>query len=63
MDSFDQCPFFRISLVEMPNNLASDEEADLVEWALKTEVSIPDNDKTSTIHRETVWVVTINEGL
>ena len=38
----------------MPNNLAFDEEADLVEWALKTEVSIPDNGKTSTIHRETV---------
>ena len=46
-----------MSLVEMPNDLAI-EEADLVEWAFKTEVSIPDNSKTSTIHRETVWVLT-----
>ena len=47
-----------MSLVEMPNDLAIDEEADLVVWAFKTEVSIPDNNETSTIHRETVWVLT-----
>ena len=58
MDSFDQCPFFRISSVEVPNNLAFDEEIDLVEWALKTEVPIPDSDKTSTMQQETVWLVT-----
>lgn len=37
----------------MPNNLAFDEEADLVEWALKTEVPVPNNGKTSAIHQET----------
>ena len=52
MDSFDQCP-----LLKMSNNLDFDEEADLVEWASKTKVSIPDKDKTSTIYRETAWVV------
>ena len=41
----------------MLNNLAFVDAADFIEWALKREVSIPDNDKTSKIHRETVWVV------
>ena len=45
----------------MPNNLDFDEEADLVEWVLK--VSIPDNEKVSAIHGETVWEVTNLEGL
>ena len=58
MDSFDQCPFLKMSLVEMPTDIDFDEEPDLVEWVLKTEVSVSDNDKTSTIHREFVWVVT-----
>ena len=42
----------------MPEDLALNVEADLVEWALKTEVSVSDNDKISPIHRETFWVVT-----
>ena len=42
----------------MPTDIDFDEEPDLVEWVLKTEVSVSDNDKTSTIHREFVWVVT-----
>lgn len=41
----------------MLNNLAFVDDADFIEWALKREVSISDNDKTSKIHRETVWVV------
>ena len=56
-DSFDQCPLFKISIAQMPDDLASDPENVLVEWALK-KVSIPDNGKTSIIHLETVWVVT-----
>ena len=44
--------------MQMPDDLALDPETDLVEWALKKKVSIPDNDKTSIIHLETVWVVT-----
>ena len=28
--------FYGISIVEMPNNLAFDKEADLVEWAQKS---------------------------
>ena len=38
--------FFKIFLVKTPKDLALD-EADLVDWALKTEVSISDSDKTS----------------
>ena len=63
MNSLDQCPLFRISLVEMSNNLAFGEEFDLVEWALKIEVPAPDNDKISTIHQKTVWVVRNRGGL
>ena len=34
MHSFDQWPLFRIAFAEMPNKLAFDEEADLVELLL-----------------------------
>lgn len=36
--------FLEFFLVEMPEDLAWDKEADLVEWALKMDISIPENE-------------------
>jgi len=47
-----------ISFKGTPWLAALEVEADLVEWPLKVEVSIPDKERTLTSHREIVHVFT-----
>jgi hypothetical protein len=58
VDSDLQCPAFNISSIETPDADAFEAAAPLVEWALNTDVSTPDEFRERLIHLLIVFDVT-----